>query len=1040
MTILADKAILSGADNRPPMLEKDMYDSWKSRMELTKKYSELLATEAIQADCDVKATNIILQGLPPEVYALVSTHKVAKELWKRIQMLMQGTSLTKQERDCKLYDEFDKFTYRKGESLLDDLDAYDSDFDELNSAKIALMTNLSHYGSDNLAEDNKNVNEFLTAELERYIDQVRILKEQNNVDKVSESCEQSLEIDNLKHILSEHLKEKESLEQKVEELNNIMFKRNQSAQTVHMLTKPQFFYDHYTRQALGFQNPCYLKRAQQLEPKLYDGSVIQKTDAIVICDSKETLMLEDESRSKMLQKQKDPIMSKKKVNTKPVDYAALDQLLKDFKTRFVPQTELSAKQAFWSQYSVNSKEPNLSSSTTIVEVPKELPKVSMVNSSLKKLKFHLASFDVVVKERTTATTITEGTVTKLVAENEHLKHTYKQLYDSIKSSRVRSKEQSLKETLSKLKGKAVVNKAVTLHPIDPELLKIDVAPLAPKLRNNRTAHDDYLKHTQEETATLKEIVENERLLNPLNTSLDYTYEGTGSIPEVPDEPTNEFEEEISWNSTDEEGDDDEGKDGDGDDGEEGDGDDDDEDDDSKEGNDDNDDQEVEEDDEKDDEEEGGDDEQDSDEKEFFHPSLSTHAEEEPKDEESFDPIPEEEHDEEEEEDELYRNVNINQGRGIQTTQEFKDSHVTLTLVNPDGQQQSLSVSSQFVTSMLNLTPDAGMESIFETTSRDVNINQGRGIQTTQEVEDSHVTITPVNPDGMKSIFETTSQMDAQTSTSVAPLPMSAPTLTPSTIATITITQQAPLPPIIALSTLLQDLPNFRSLFGFDHRLKTLEANFSEFSQTNQFTGAEFLKTIDENMQKIIKEQVKEQVKVQVSNILPKIKQTVNEQLEAKVLTRSSNSSKISYVVVADLSEIELKKILIEKMEGNKSIHRSNKQRNLYKALVDAYESDKIILDTYGDTIMLKRRRDDDADRDEEPFAGSDWGSKRHREGKEPESVSALMETATRSAGKSTQGSKSRQMSASESATAEEPIQTTFEMEEPSHPEFETGAD
>nr|GFB41114.1 hypothetical protein [Tanacetum cinerariifolium] len=99
MTSLADKAILSGVDNRPPMLEKDMYDSWKSRMELymlnrqygrmilesfeqgpllwpsvevegetrLKKYSELSAAEAIQADCDVKATNIILQGLPPEV-------------------------------------------------------------------------------------------------------------------------------------------------------------------------------------------------------------------------------------------------------------------------------------------------------------------------------------------------------------------------------------------------------------------------------------------------------------------------------------------------------------------------------------------------------------------------------------------------------------------------------------------------------------------------------------------------------------------------------------------------------------------------------------------------------------------------------------------------------------------------------------------------------------------------------------------------------------------------------------------------------------
>ncbi|GKA89257.1 hypothetical protein Tco_0811069 [Tanacetum coccineum] len=114
MTTLADKAILSGADNRPPMLKKDMYDSWKSIMEL---YIYLLRNQF--ADCDIKATNIILQGLPLEVYALVSNHKVTKKLWERIQLLMQGTSLTKQERKCKLYDEFDKFAYRKGEPLCD---------------------------------------------------------------------------------------------------------------------------------------------------------------------------------------------------------------------------------------------------------------------------------------------------------------------------------------------------------------------------------------------------------------------------------------------------------------------------------------------------------------------------------------------------------------------------------------------------------------------------------------------------------------------------------------------------------------------------------------------------------------------------------------------------------------------------------------------------------------------------------------------------------------------------------------------------------
>nr|GFA72842.1 retrovirus-related Pol polyprotein from transposon TNT 1-94 [Tanacetum cinerariifolium] len=88
--------------------------------------------------------------------------------------------------------------------------------------------------------------------------------------------------------------------------------------------------------------------------------------------------------------------------------------------------------------------------------------------------------------------------------------------------------------LTKLKGKAVVNEAVPLYSIDPELLKLDVAPLALKLRNNRTAHTGYLRHTQDETATLKEIVESKRLLNPLNTSLDYASH-TGYLRHTQDE-------------------------------------------------------------------------------------------------------------------------------------------------------------------------------------------------------------------------------------------------------------------------------------------------------------------------------------------------------------------------------------------------------------------------------------------------------------------------------------------------------------------------
>ncbi|GJR62711.1 hypothetical protein Tco_1504873 [Tanacetum coccineum] len=83
----------------------------------TKKYAELFAAEKIQADYDMKDTNIILQGLAADIYSLVNHHKVDKDLWERVQLLMQGTSLTKQERECKLYDAFDKFTYIKGETL-----------------------------------------------------------------------------------------------------------------------------------------------------------------------------------------------------------------------------------------------------------------------------------------------------------------------------------------------------------------------------------------------------------------------------------------------------------------------------------------------------------------------------------------------------------------------------------------------------------------------------------------------------------------------------------------------------------------------------------------------------------------------------------------------------------------------------------------------------------------------------------------------------------------------------------------------------------
>nr|GEZ90064.1 hypothetical protein [Tanacetum cinerariifolium] len=146
----------------------------------------------------------------------------------------------------------------------------------------------------------------------------------------------------------------------------------------------------------------------------------------------------------------------------------------------------------------------------------------------------------------------------------------------------------------------------------------------------------------------------------------------------------------------------------------------------------------------------------------------------------------------------------------------------------------------------------------------------------------------------------------------------------------------------------------------------------------QAENEDFINKHDENIQKIIKEHVKKQVKT-------------------------------SYAVAADLSEMELKKILIEKMERKKSIHRLDKQRNLYKALI------------------------------KNPQLDQTEGSKKRREGKYLESTSAPKEKASKTTGKSTKGSKSHQKTASESALAEEPMQTTQDLEEPSHQEFETRA-
>ncbi|GJT10776.1 retrovirus-related pol polyprotein from transposon TNT 1-94, partial [Tanacetum coccineum] len=147
----------------------------------------------------------------------------------------------------------------------------------------------------------------------------------------------------------------------------------------------------------------------------------------------------------------------------------------------------------------------------------------------------------------------EHRVTKLVTENEHLKQTYKQLYDSIKPKRVQTKEQcealikqvniksaeisdlnaklqeqglviaALKNELRKLKGKALDNKETVTHSVDPIMDKDNMEPITPKLLNKRTAHSSYIKHTQEEALVLRDIVEHVKANYPQDPLLESAF-------------------------------------------------------------------------------------------------------------------------------------------------------------------------------------------------------------------------------------------------------------------------------------------------------------------------------------------------------------------------------------------------------------------------------------------------------------------------------------------------------------------------------------
>ncbi|GJZ30034.1 hypothetical protein Tco_0575081 [Tanacetum coccineum] len=353
----------------------------------------------------------------------------------------------------------------------DDLDAYDSDCDELNTAKVALIANLSHYGSDALSEAHNHDNAVEQHRLESKTFEVKMNQVLNENERL---LEQVLSKDIVNIIVNSFV--------------------NNASVNVHECEK------------------C-LKLETELQKDFVEKEIYDKLFKSFTTLEKHCISLEVDIQHNQEIFQRDNSVSN--------------------------QSALSFDQLF----ELNELKAQSQEKDTVIKKLKERIKSLSGKQNEDKIKKDLEEIETINIEL-------DHRVTKLIAENEHLKQTYKQLYDSIKPTRIRSKEQcddlinqvnlksveisdlnaslqekvlvitALKNDLRKLKGKSLVDNDVTKHPSDPEMLKIDVEPITPKLLNKQTAHSAYIKHTQEEATVLRDLVEHVKSKYPLDQSLE----------------------------------------------------------------------------------------------------------------------------------------------------------------------------------------------------------------------------------------------------------------------------------------------------------------------------------------------------------------------------------------------------------------------------------------------------------------------------------------------------------------------------------------
>nr|GEU33046.1 retrovirus-related Pol polyprotein from transposon TNT 1-94 [Tanacetum cinerariifolium] len=566
-----------GSDTRPPMLDRTDFTSWKQRIRLYcqgKDNGVNILKPIDEGPFQMGTFQEKLaeghEGLPKDIYTLINHYTNAKDIWDNVKMLLKGLELTKEDCESKLYDDFEHFRQHKGETIHDYYVRFAKLINDMRNIKMTMSKMQLNSKNQATIQDDRVVvqnvqgrqnkgqrnnargtgvagyggaqNRIGNANLEYFKDKMLLMQAQENGVALDEgqmlfiACGQgnvvvkdvdeqpgqdlALNVDNVFQV-----DDCDAFDSDVDDAPTVqtMFMAIlSSVDPMYDEVGPSYDSDILSKSkvAIGYKNPLYLTRAKQVQLALYNGHEIIKTNHVptIVHNAEDTLKIAKITRKKMNEKMKDLECVKKNVKIAPHDYSKENYL-----ATFTPQTQLTPEQISWSTDLIKMKaEKHAKIKRKNILIGND----NLIADCLSKGVFYTATGSVLIVSRFSdmheAFNATQKHIAKLESEYSNLQNKIQD--DDHDTNSLLTEVANLKAQIKENhKSNCVTMLAIKLKVLALGMYVIDVEPIPSRNRNNMEIHLDYLKHLKESVATLREIIEDARVENQLDSSLAYAF-------------------------------------------------------------------------------------------------------------------------------------------------------------------------------------------------------------------------------------------------------------------------------------------------------------------------------------------------------------------------------------------------------------------------------------------------------------------------------------------------------------------------------------